>query len=191
MVSRRASRTCGSLSANRLAVPCRENSGCGRAWAGFRGMHGLIEGRGARPTVALRTLPCLRQGTGTVGSNRRWCAVVGLRSIDVGGCVTDGGCRLHKRSRITADGHWAVRGSRDGHCVPDRRCVAVHRRGAGCGGRHGRTAGGGWAQTCHWRLAGKPVLRSDRPRTTGHSVIPAPPHHQNSAGTCCVKRVVR
>ena len=30
-------------------------------------------------------------------------------------------------------------------------------------------------QTCHSRPAGKLVLSSDRPRTQGHSVIPAPP----------------
>ena len=39
-------------------------------------------------------------------------------------------------------------------------------------------------QTCHQRLAGKLVLN-------GHSVIPAPPHHRNSVGTCCVQRVAQ
>ena len=37
-------------------------------------------------------------------------------------------------------------------------------------------------QTCHWRVAGKMVLGRDRPRTKGHSVIPAP--RTNSVGTC-------
>ena len=28
-------------------------------------------------------------------------------------------------------------------------------------------------------------------RINGHSVMPAPPHHQNSVGTCCVQRVAQ
>ena len=46
-------------------------------------------------------------------------------------------------------------------------------------------------QTCHWRPAGRLVLGRNPPRIRGHSVIPAPPHHQNSVGTCCVQRVAQ
>ena len=46
-------------------------------------------------------------------------------------------------------------------------------------------------QTRHKRLAGQRVLGSDGPRIKGHSVIPAPPHHQNSVGTCRVPRVAQ
>ena len=60
--------------------------------------------------------------------------------------------------------------------------------------RHGPAQLGtrlGRRQTCHSRLAGKPVLSRNRPRTRGHSVIPAPLHHQNSVGTRCVQRVAQ
>ena len=46
-------------------------------------------------------------------------------------------------------------------------------------------------QTCHEHLAGKLVLIGNRPRTQGPSVIPAPQHHQNSVGTCCVECVAQ
>ena len=37
-----------------------------------------------------------------------------------------------------------------------------------------RVSEGGMGQTCHSRLAGKRVLSRNRPRSNGHSVIPAP-----------------
>ena len=46
-------------------------------------------------------------------------------------------------------------------------------------------------QPCHSRPAGELVLSRSWPRTKGHSVIPAPLHHQNSVGTCRVQRVTQ
>ena len=34
-------------------------------------------------------------------------------------------------------------------------------------------------------------LSRNRPRLEGHSVITRPLHHQNSVGTCCVRRVAQ
>ena len=45
-----------------------------------------------------------------------------------------------------------------------------------------------YAEAC---LLGKLVLSRNWPRTKGHSVIRAPPHHQNSVGTCCVQCVAQ